>query len=172
VIRRILFYIVLFAVGICLQVMWPMRFAPFNVGPHFLLILTIYIALMRGPLVGETMGFLWGLSADGISVTLFGSQAFLLTLIGFISGKMSRNLDESKPWAQIIFILAMSVMYFGGLYALFRIFIGADRRIGAAFLVVHPIINALLAPVVFWLVGRGANLWFSGSVIQQRKRKF
>ncbi|MFH1378712.1 MAG: rod shape-determining protein MreD [bacterium] len=164
--KKNIFYVVTFLIGISLQVVVPKLFSPFGFTPQFLLILTMYIALIRGPVVGELMGFLWGLSADGISVALFGSQALLLTIIGFISGKMNKTLDESKSWAQIMFVLMLSCLYFIGLYIVYHIFAEPGRHISITSLIFHPLINALLAPVIFWFFKHWVQWWFPKSSLR------
>lgn len=166
--RKPIFYIITFIIGICLQVVFPKIFSPFGFAPQFLLIMTMYMALIRGPVVGQTLGFFWGLSADSISVALFGSQALLLTVVGFVSGKMSKKLDESKPWAQIIFVLLLSCMYFIGLYGVNVIFAEPGRHIKITSLLFHPLINALLAPIIFWLFKIWIKLWFPKSSVRIR----
>lgn len=161
--KKILFYSITFVLGICLQVVVPKIFSPFGFSPQFLLILTMYIALIRGPVIGQTMGFLWGLSADGISVALFGSQALLLTIIGFISGKFNKTLDESKSGAQIMFVLMLSCLYFVGLYIVYHIFAEPGRYISIMSLIFHPLINALLAPIIFWFFRKWIQMWFPKS---------
>lgn len=161
--KRLIFYCTTFVAGICLQVMWPLDLSPFGVSPHFLLIATIYLALIRGAMIGEMFGFFWGLSADGMSVELFGSQAFLLTLVGYISGKLNRQLDESKPWAQFVFVFLISILYFVGLYGMYHIFTEPGRRIGVTSLILHPVINALLAPIIFLILRLWVQLWFPKS---------
>lgn len=158
--RKFIFYLITFVVGVCIQVMGSKFFVPFGIAPNYLLIFTIYFSLIRGPLVGETLGFFWGVSADGITAELFGAQAFLLTCIGFLSGRMSRKLDVSKPWAQIIFVFLMSALYFAGLFMLYYIFAEAKRTIGFSVMIFHPLMNALLAPAIYWIIRKWVQAWF------------
>ena len=161
--KKTFFYVSTFIIILCVQIMGSRVFAPFGITPNYLLILTIYFSLIRGPLIGEMLGFFWGLGADSITVELFGAQAFLLTVVGFLSGRMSRKLDESKPWALMIFVFCMSVLYFAGLYVLNRIFAVAGRNIGFAVLIFNPLLNALLAPFIYWITRQWVQLWFPKS---------
>jgi rod shape-determining protein MreD len=161
--RKFLFYSVTFAAGIALQIVGPKVFSPFGINPHYLLIMTLFFSLVRGPLVGETLGFLWGLSADSISVELFGAQAFLLAIVGFIGGRMNKTLDESKPWAQIVFVFIMSLIFILGLYGLYQMFAERERHISIFIVLIHPFMNAVLAPAIFWVLRIWVQIWFPKS---------
>jgi len=66
---------------------------------------------MRGPLAGETIGFMWGLLVDASGLGLVGLHALLYAAAGYMAGMLRRQLDEDKIWTQAIFTVIVSVLY-------------------------------------------------------------
>lgn len=57
--------------------------------PDFVLICTIYFALLNGKIVGESTGFISGLFLDFISGVPFGFNCLIRTIIGYLYGLFS-----------------------------------------------------------------------------------
>jgi len=118
----------------------------------------LYFGLSRGPIVGESAGFAWGLLMDASSLGLLGLQAVLYAGAGFFAGILRRQLDENKAWTQTIFTLAISIVYVLLFFVLDRLFSAGPHPISWS-LVTQPFINALTAPVIFWLLQRWSEFW-------------
>jgi rod shape-determining protein MreD len=122
------------------------------------LVVVIYFGLSRGPLAGELLGFTWGLMVDASTLGLLGLHAVLFAGAGFLSGMLRRQLDEDKAWTQTIFTLAVSFLYVFLYFILDRIFaIGAHPMSWS--MLAEPLINALIAPLLFWLMQRWSLAW-------------
>jgi rod shape-determining protein MreD len=123
-----------------------------------ILVTVLFNGLSRGPLVAEGMGFVWGILVDASSLGLMGIHAILYALSGYMAGLVRRQLDESKAWTQAIFSFGVSVLYALLYLGLDRIFGRGNRPMGWS-LLIHPFANAVIAPLVFWLMERWAESW-------------
>jgi rod shape-determining protein MreD len=125
---------------------------------QWILLAVLHYGLMRGPWVGESMGFVWGLLIDASSLGLMGLHAVLYTLAGYAAGMFRRQLDVSKMWTQTIFSWMASVVYFA-LYLVIARFLSAGEEPFQWGILTVPVVNALLAPVVFRVLDYWATLW-------------
>jgi len=152
--NKILFYSILFIIGLVLQFGWSQYFSMWGLSPNIVLIFVVFSALTDGPLVGQWMGFFWGISWDAMSVSMFGSRAFTLTVIGYLAGMLSRKLDEGKASSQGLTVFIASLFYTLLLWAVFGVF-GPDQiPLRPNYItVLQPFYNVLLAPLVF-AIGR------------------
>ena len=148
--NRIVFYSILFVLGLVLQFGWSQYFSLWGLAPNLILIFVVFSAHNDGPFVGQWMGFLWGLSWDSMSVSMFGSRAFTLMVIGYLAGKLSGQLDETKATSQGLIALVASVFYTLLLWAVFQVFSPDQVSMRPNYItILQPFYNVLLAPVVF-----------------------
>jgi rod shape-determining protein MreD len=126
--------------------------------PNLVLIAVLYFGLARGPLVGELVGLLWGLLIDASSLGLMGIHMLLYTLAGYIGGILRRQLDETKVWTQTVLCFSVSIFYFTLYTVLDRLLSGMGRPLDWK-TTTQPLMNALLAPVLFWLLGQWDRIW-------------
>jgi rod shape-determining protein MreD len=148
--NRIVFYSILFILGLLLQFGWSQYFSIWGLAPNLILIFVIFAALTDGPFVGQWMGFLWGISWDCMSVSMFGSRAFTLTVIGYLAGKLSRQLDETKASGQGVIVLVASIAYTLLLWSVFQVFSPDQIPIKPNYItLLQPFYNVLLAPAIF-----------------------
>jgi rod shape-determining protein MreD len=125
---------------------------------NVILMVVLYFGLTRGPIPGVFLGFVWGLLIDASSLGLIGLNALLYAAAGYFSGMLRRQLDEDKVWTQTIFSLAISILYVGLNFILERLFAPATHPFSGSVLA-QPFINAVVAPVLFWLMQRWSQLW-------------
>jgi rod shape-determining protein MreD len=125
---------------------------------NIVLVIVLYFGLAQGPLAGEVMGFLWGLMIDASTLGLMGQHALLYSGAGFLSGLLRRQLDEKKVWTQTIFSLGISVFYLILYFLIERIF-SQGPRAWSITLVAQPVINAIIAPLFFWLMQHWSEIW-------------
>jgi len=124
----------------------------------WVLIAVIYFGLFRGPLAGETMGFVWGLLIDASSLGLMGMHTLLYAGAGYLAGMLRRQLDGTKVGTQAVFSFGVSILYGIAYVVIDHLFVGADRPfswMSAA----RPFVNGALAPVLFWILARWSGVW-------------
>lgn len=119
--------------------------------PDLLLLYTVYVAIHRGCLHGETEGFGSGLLIDCLSSSPLGLNALLRTVIGFISGLFFLTVNTHGfliPFliglfatiAKIIILSIISFFFPGNVFA-YDLFSSAVW--------IEVLLNSLLAPVLF-----------------------
>ncbi|MCL2388784.1 MAG: rod shape-determining protein MreD [Elusimicrobia bacterium] len=91
------------------------QFMPFDVYPNFILVVIIYMGLTRGTMTAQTFGFILGITWDMFSTDVFGSRAFMFTIVGYFVGKFSKDLHASNIPAQMILTFCASVIVWLGL---------------------------------------------------------
>ena len=105
--------------------------------------------------VGESVGFIWGLFIDASSMGLLGVHAILYALAGYAAGMFRRQLDSSKIWTQAIFSWMVSVVYFALYLLVERFFRYPGEGPFQWMLLTVPVMNAIFAPFVF----RALEVW-------------
>jgi len=146
----VFYYLLLYLCGIIVQFGWGQYLNINGLAPNFILILTIMLGLIRGSMAAQTMGFMWGLSWDIVSVGMFGSNSFTLTLVGFLSGKLSHKWDESKFESQMLIAFIGSAFYWTCLYSVYYIFSPGETALKlTAKNMVQLFVDAFAAPFVF-----------------------
>jgi rod shape-determining protein MreD len=153
----------LYYISTLLVVLWIQMASDYFVGAsglssNVVLIVVLYFGLATGPLVGESLGFIWGLLVDASSLGLIGLHALLYAAVGYLAGMLRRQLDQDKVWTQSIFTLIVSTLYLVLYLLMDRMFAMGTRPLSWA-IGVQPLSNGIIAPVVFWLMQRWARLW-------------
>ena len=133
--------------------------AVLGTAPNFLLLSTVFFAVRKGPVTGEILGFVWGMLSDIASTSVFGSQAFMLTFLGFLAGKLERKVDEDKYSAQMALVFVASVVNLLGLALFESLFGGAPQRFKDKSVLLGPVYSTLLCPVVFWGLLKWSSLF-------------
>jgi rod shape-determining protein MreD len=146
-----------------LAILWIQMASDYFVGAsgfssNVVLIVVLYFGLARGPLVGESLGFLWGLLVDASSLGLIGLHALLYAGAGYLAGMLRRQLDQDKIWTQSIFSMIVSALYLVLYLLLDRMFSMGIRPLSWS-ISFQPLSNGFIAPFVFWLMQRWAQLW-------------
>lgn len=101
-------------------------------------------------MIGQLLGFSWGLSWDVLSVDLFGSYTFIFTCIGYFIGKLSKKWNESKAVTQMLLVLISSIMFWVLLNLLYTIFAPEEFAFKINYIVIwQPVLNMLIAPIIF-----------------------
>lgn len=101
--RLIGFYVATFFVLLFLQAVSAHFLG--RLSPDFLIVALVYVALYRGSLAGEVLGFGFGLIRDALSFGAFGARALAGVVIGYMVGRTSRRLDESHWLFQMGLVL-------------------------------------------------------------------
>ena len=155
-----LFWVLTVLLGFILQVSFTDVISIYGIFPNLLLLSTIFFAMRGGPVVGEWAGFAWGLLSDVASISLFGSQTFMLTLIGYAAGRLQGKIDEDRPAAQMTIVLLMSILYVLGLMFFESLFSGSARRFMVKPSFFQLAYSTLISPVAFWILLRWCALFY------------
>lgn len=70
--------------------------------PDLILVIIVYLSLVRGPEIGCSSGFAFGLIEDFFSGMYLGSNALTKTIIGFVCGMSGRQLYTHSMFSQIL----------------------------------------------------------------------
>src|SRR5437870_2943939 len=122
------FWILTILILFILQVTFSELVSVKGVFPNLLLLATVFSGLQLGPVSGEWTGFIWGLLSDVASISVFGSQTFMLTLVGYIAGRLQGKIDEEKTVAQMVLVFLTSILYVLGLMFFELLFQGSTQR--------------------------------------------
>jgi rod shape-determining protein MreD len=122
--------------------------------PDFVLIIVVSVALLRGAEAGAVFGFVVG---GLVSIPLFepaGIGAFVMVIVGYLSGRYAETVDLSPGILPIVTVLVTSLLG-ETLYALAQFLL--EREAPAYFIATHVIVpqailNTLLAAPVFLIV--------------------
>ncbi len=122
--------------------------------PDLILIVTLYIGIKNGPVVGQLTGFSSGILIDFLSAAPFGLNAFVRVIIGFLSGVLHLNIHSkgiiipillgfiaTLTKALIIFFISF---FYPGKIMLYSLF--------SSTLWYECLFNALLTPIFFVLL--------------------
>jgi len=157
--RKFLYGLVTLLLGFLIHVVFDRLFAGFGFRFHFLLLIVVAHGFRMGALMGETMGFLWGLLVDAVGIYYFGLETLLYSVAGYVAGKLRRRVASERQPAQMFVGFAVSVYYFLGLYAVRSFFgeaVDGPSWFGTIFSIM---INVVLTPAIFWLVGFWIDRW-------------
>jgi len=157
-VKRFLFYVLTIWMILWLQILYNHYFGGSRFSVYLVLIVVLYFGLLRGPLVGQLLGFVWGLLTDASSLGLLGIHVFLYALAGYAAGMLRRQLDETKTVTQATFTFAVTIGYIGLYMALDHLFTSTERPVTWQ-LAMQPFVNALLAPAIFWFMRQWSDLW-------------
>ena len=132
----------------------------FTVIPDLLLLFTVYVAIHRGSLLGETNGFFSGLFLDILSASPLGLNALLRTLIGFFAGLFFLTLNTNGFFIPVF--LGFSATFLKALLQQILSFFFPNIVYTYDFfginLWLECIVNGLISPVLFFLFSKFRSL--------------
>ncbi|HAX62020.1 MAG TPA: rod shape-determining protein MreD [Elusimicrobia bacterium] len=150
IMKKFLFYFTSIVIIIFLEIL----FSKFSVFGIFFI---IFIGLYRGSYSGCTVGFFIGLIEGVFFATTFGALSFSYSIIGYLSGRLPKRIDEENPLAQI------SIIFFGVVISdsiniiIEVLFTG----IPGIFSIIWLIIPVIISPVFFLIFKKWWMLWFN-----------
>jgi rod shape-determining protein MreD len=128
--------------------------------PDLILILCVYLGLYH-PSVGAAFGsFLLGYSIDIVSSPILGFNAFAMSLVYLAVYLCARSIWLHHPIVSSVVVLLAALVKGATMVLIWAIFLSVDGFwAGAArYVLWEASLAALLAPVVFALLGRGKTL--------------
>jgi len=155
---KFLFFLLTMALVVWVQLTVNYFGGAIGLSANVVLIAALYFGLSRGPMTGVCLGFVWGLLIDASSLGLIGLNAFLFASAGYMAGLLRRQLDGHKAWTQTIFTLGVSMLFVVLFFVFDRLFAVGVHSFSSS-LLVQPLLNAILAPVIFWVIFHWAQLW-------------
>jgi rod shape-determining protein MreD len=151
---HILKIIFLILVSVTLQITLVTRISMFGSSPDLPLALIVSVALFKGPLHGELVGFASGSLCDLFSGGPLGIQSFSRVVVGYCAGFVRGRLYSDNSVTQLasgfVATLAANIIASAHLSLLF-----ADPqflRIRFPGLILAAISNSILVIAVFWVL--------------------
>jgi rod shape-determining protein MreD len=130
---------------------------PFNIWmvyPNFILMFIVYVALNKGIMKGQTIGFLYGLTWDVLSTDIFGVRTLSFTIAGYLAGSFNKKLNKNQPLTQII-VMAIGLIVTHLILNITYIIMPASETVYVqnfelSYLIIFNIlINLILTPIIF-----------------------
>lgn len=163
--RKIFFYPVTAIIFLIIQVVVFKHFKIQGVYPDIFLLGTIYFALKHGCATGMNFGFFSGLLQDTFLIGLFGANALVKTLIGFVVGLLKKKIYEDNIVAQIGIVFLFCFLYYWCILFLQFLF-GKFYHTRPFFQsLVFAAYNGIIAPAIFIVF----KFWEKKNVAEHRK---
>jgi rod shape-determining protein MreD len=156
---RFSYYIATIIMGLVIQTIGLRYLTVYGIGPNVLLLLVVAHGFFYGPLIGELFGFSFGLIADSMGSSLFGMHSLLLTLAGYVTGRLRRRVASERPTGQFVIALTATILYGIGASIIGSWFEPGVHRVPILSVVGSAIFNALVMPVVFAALEQWSVLW-------------
>ena len=153
---NVIISIIIYFALIIVQFVIP-KYMPFNIWmvyPNFILMFIVYVALNKGIMKGQTIGFIYGLTCDVLSTDIFGVRTLSFTIAGYLAGSFNKKLNKNQPLTQII-VMAIGLIVTHLILNITYIIMPASETIyiqnfELSFLIIFNIlINLILTPIIF-----------------------
>ncbi len=132
--------IFLYSLGFLLLFFIEAVFRPisvFGVSPMYVLCGVSAMGILEKEKFGAIFGLIFGLLCDFTGGSLFGSQALVFMITGFIAGTLS-EITLSKSFFSTLVITASSIIVFGGLKSLFYIVLNEEEPLSVLLYIMLP----------------------------------
>lgn len=127
-----------------------------SVRPNFLLIVTIVMALVNGPVEGAFVGFIAGILFDLLGTGPFGTAALVLCIVGYLAGVLYERIF-AQGWLLPVLVLAVTSFFSELLSLIVLLVLGQQVGFGAALFtraIPTVLYTTLVAVVVFPALSR------------------
>ncbi len=114
-------------------------------------LVVVYFSITEGAVVGAITGTACGLIQDSFSAGIFGLAGLTKTLLGFLTGSISRHIDVVPFFRRALFILVMASLELGGWVFLKALAFRERVNFGNGGLLLQPLMTAILAALIFHL---------------------
>jgi rod shape-determining protein MreD len=157
--NRFLFVFVTLLTGLLVQLFFERYLSLFNASPQLILLAVVAHGFLFGPIVGEILGFFWGIVCDSMGTDLFGLNTLILTIAGYVSGKLRRRVASERAAGQLVIALFATIYYWLAAAFLYSVFEDVTMRIPLLTFVLELLLNVVFVSVVFWLTDRWVDIW-------------
>lgn len=121
---------------------------------NIMLVFACAVCAALKPQYGYPTAFICGLFLDFFGVKLFGNNALTFTLCATMVYALEKRLDFEAPVPQIIGVFGLSLFAVLFNVMLLKIFTGFSAWTGFWPFIGGAVLNAVLAPAIFWVVHR------------------
>lgn len=156
---RVLYIAVTIFVGVLVQSLATHYLSLGGATPQILLLLTVAHGFLFGPMMGQGVGFLFGLASDAMGVRLFGINALLFTIVGYLSGTLRRRVASERNSAQLVIAIVATIFYALGVMGVHRMFDEVGGRVSFVHFILNAVFNMLFANLAFYLTERWIDWW-------------
>lgn len=151
--RGVILTLLLTAAAILLQTTVLEIVAVGGVTPDLQLILLVFLALRRGSMSGQLVGFAGGLLEDMVSLAPLGFHALVRTLVGFAAGLPYKALRNDEVAVAVLTVLGATLVKGLASALLGQIFdVHPDLHLLEGRFWIEAAYSALLAPFLFALL--------------------
>ncbi len=117
----------------------------------------IVIGCRGGPAWGAAAGTTAGLLQDALTFRVFGLAGLTKTVLGFVSGAVSRKINVAPAGRSFVFGFVMSILELLLWIVLYAFVFGERVYIRNGLLVLQPIVTATLSSLVLFLLRRAPS---------------
>jgi len=131
---------ILYSLGFILLFLIEAVFRPitlYGVAPMYVLCGVSAIGILEKEKFGAIFGLIFGLLCDFTGGSIFGSQALVFMITGFIAGTLT-EITLSKSFISTLIITESSVLVFGGLKAFFYIILNEAAPLSVLIYILLP----------------------------------
>ena len=116
------------------------------------LLAVLYFSLVNGEVFGAVTGTICGLIQDSFSLGIFGVAGLSMTVLGYLTGLISRKINVVPFWRNFVFLLILGSLELLIWMAL-CVFIFAERlHTGGMLLFFQPLTMAFCGSLLFTLM--------------------
>ena len=153
--KAIILSVVLLALAFLAQTTFFRVIAIRGVRPDLTFLLLVFVALRRGPMVGQLCGFAVGIAEDLVSLAPLGFHALLRTTTGFVYGRFLGNVYVDPLLIPVTYAAVGTLLKALAALILSEVFSvsASGFTLFAGPLWIELAWNAVLAPFVFALLG-------------------
>ncbi|MCL2324737.1 MAG: rod shape-determining protein MreD [Actinomycetia bacterium] len=154
--NKVLSAIAALCIALILQVAIGPSIAILSVRPNFLVIVTIVMALVNGPVEGAFVGFSAGLLFDLLGTGPFGAAALGMCVVGYLAGVAYERIF-AQGWVLPVLVLAVTSFIYELFSLIILLVLGQQIAFfGALVTKVIPIVlyTTLAAVLIFPLLSR------------------
>lgn len=157
--KRFLYVVSTIFIGVLIHLVFHQFLSLYGISPQLLLLFVVCHGFLAGPIMGQTMGFIWGVMLDSIGISFFGMQSFLFALAGYAAGKLRRRVAGERPSSQLVVGFVTSLYYFSGVALIKIMLVGDPQSPSLPLIILGVLFNVLLVIAVFWVSEWWLNLW-------------
>jgi len=141
---------IIFIFGIIIQIFLSRYFIFSGIGINVMLLLTIEVSLIKGPVNGMSFGFFSGIFEDIYSMGIIGAGSLIRTITAFFAGSVKGKFAVKNAIFQFILVFILSIIH--GLFMYLIRIIFAYPEISVMSIIGSACVNGIIAPLVFLIV--------------------
>lgn len=157
--NRFLFTVFTLIGGIFFQLMLERYLSIYGATPQVLLLAVVAFGFLHGPVMGETFGFIWGLVSDAMGASLFGVNALVLTLCGYLAGSLRRRVASERTAGQLVIAVVTTLFYWIVSSLVCSMFNESKGSVPYFSFLLETLLNVIFVSGVFWFLDFWIDFW-------------